>query len=210
VKNIGLVFKKEFESIGFTTKWLEIPPEMKRAGHLVAENKGAKGKRLLLLGHLDTVLRGEKFRREGNLGYGTGASDMKAGNVVLLNALKAFYEIGALKDTQIIVMLTGDEEDSGNPVEISRKDMIELAKRSDLALSFENGGSNIATVARRGIGAWTLEVTAKTGHSSQIFKDSMGNGAIFEASRIINQCYETLKGGKYLTRIKTADFFVRL
>ncbi len=46
------------------------------------------------------------------------------------------------------------------------------AKRSDLALSFENGGSNVATVARRGSSGWQLEVTAKTGHSSQIFKES--------------------------------------
>lgn len=199
VKNVGMVYKKEFDSIGFTTKWLEMPAEMKRGGHLVAETKGTKGKRLLLLGHIDTVLRGEKFRREGNLVYGTGTADMKAGNIVIFYALKALYAAGALKDTQVIVMLTGDEEDSGNPIEISRGDMISLAKRSDLALSFENGGNNIATVARRGIGDWVLEVTAKTGHSSAIFKESMGDGAIFEASRILSQFYETLKGEKYLT-----------
>lgn len=199
VKNVGMVYKKEFDAIGFTTKWLEMPAEMKRGGHLVAETKGTKGKRILFLGHIDTVLRGEKFRREGNLVYGTGSADMKAGNAVLFYALKALFASGALKDTQIIVMLTGDEEDSGNPIEISRGDMISLAKRSDLALSFENGGNNIATVARRGIGDWVLEVTAKTGHSSGIFKESMGDGAIFEASRILRQFYETLKGEKYLT-----------
>lgn len=199
VKNVGMIYKKEFDSIGFTTKWIEMPAEMKRAGHFVAETKGTKGKRLLLLGHIDTVLRGEKFRREGNIAYGTGSADMKGGNVVLFYALKALYAAGALKDTQIIVMLTGDEENSGDPEEISRGDMIALAKRSDLALSFENGGSNIATVARRGASSWVLEVTAKTGHSSQIFKDSMGNGSIFEASRILNEFYNTLRSEKYLT-----------
>ena len=199
VKKVGLLFKNEFDSIGFTTKWLEMPAEMKRGGHLVAETKGTKGKRLLLLGHVDTVLKGEKFRREGNRGYGTGSSDMKAGNVVLFYALKALHSAGLLKDTQIIVMLTGDEEESGDPVEISRGDMISLAKRSDIALSYENGGSNVATVARRGFSSWVLEVTAKTGHSGQIFKESMGDGSIFAASRILNQFYETLKGEKYLT-----------
>ncbi|NJM52680.1 MAG: M20 family metallopeptidase [Blastocatellia bacterium] len=119
--------------------------------------------------------------------------------LVLIYALKALYTSGALKDTQIIVMLTGDEEDSGEPITISRGDMIDLAKRSDLALSFENGGSNIATVARRGSSSWRLEVTAKTGHSSQIFKDSMGNGSIFEASRILTEFYNTLRSEKYLT-----------
>ncbi|MGH9931985.1 MAG: M20/M25/M40 family metallo-hydrolase [Pyrinomonadaceae bacterium] len=198
VKQVGAVFKTEFESIGFTARWIDMPAEMKRAGHLIAEKKGSKGKRVLLLGHIDTVLSGERFRREGNKAFGTGSSDMKAGDVVLYFALKALRETGALKDASIIVMLTGDEEDSGDPSEVSRGDMIAAAKRSDLALSFENGGSNIATVARRGSSDWTLEVTARTGHSSQIFK-GMGSGAIFEAARILNQFYETLRGEEYLT-----------
>lgn len=198
VRQVGAIFKTGFESLGFTARWINMPVEMKRAGHLLAEKKGTKGKRILLLGHIDTVLKGEKFRREDNKVFGTGSSDMKAGDVVLYFALKALRDTGALKDASIIVMLTGDEEDSGDPVELSRRDMIAAAKRSDLALSFENGGSNIATVARRGSSDWTLEVTARTGHSSAIFK-GMGSGAIFEAARILNQFYETLRGEEYLT-----------
>jgi glutamate carboxypeptidase len=198
VRQVGAIFKAEFESLGFTARWINMPVEMKRGGHLLAEKKGTKGKRLLLLGHIDTVLSGEKFRREGNKAFGTGSSDMKAGDVVLFFALKALRETGALNDARIIVMLTGDEEDSGDPVEVSRRDMIAAAKQSDLVLSFENGGSNIATVARRGSSDWTLEVTARTGHSSAIFK-GMGSGAIFEAARILNQFYETLRGEEYLT-----------
>ena len=199
VRDVGKVFDTNFQSIGFKTKWLEMPAEMKRAGHFFAERTGTKGKRILLIGHMDTVLSGEKFRCEGNLGYGTGSSDMKGGDVVMFRALKALYETGALKDTQIIVLLTGDEEDSGDPDSVSRGDMVALAKRSDLVLSYENGGDKFATVARRGSSSWVLEVTAKTGHSSQIFKDAMSNGAIFEASRILNQFYETLRSEKYLT-----------
>jgi glutamate carboxypeptidase len=199
VRQVGAVFKAEFESLGFSARWINMPAEMNRAGHLLAEKKGTKGKRVLLLGHLDTVLSGEKFRRQGNRAFGTGSSDMKAGDVVLYFALKALQNTGALKDASVIVMLTGDEEDSGDPVEVSRGDMIAAAKRSDLVLSFENGGSNIATVARRGASDWTLEVTARTGHSGQIFKQSMGSGAIFEAARILDQFYETLRGEQYLT-----------
>ena len=198
VRQVGAVFKREFESLGFSARWIDMPVTMKRAGHLLAEKQGTKGKRVLLLGHIDTVLRGEKFRRQGNKGFGTGSSDMKAGNVVLLFALKALRETGALEGAQVIVMLTGDEEDSGEPVEVSRGDMVAAARRSDLVLSFENGGSNIATVARRGSSDWKLEITARTGHSSQIFK-GMGSGAIFEAARILNQFYETLRGPEYLT-----------
>lgn len=199
VKRDGMEFAKELEAIGMNVRWIDMPPAQKRAGHLVAETKGSKGKRILILGHLDTVLRGEKFRREGDKAYGTGIGDMKGGNVIALYALKALHAHGLLKDTQIILMFTGDEEDSCEPVAICRGDMIAAAKRSDLALSFEGTVRNTATVGRRGASSWTLEVEAKTGHSSQIFRESMGNGAIFEASRILNEFRETLGKEKYLT-----------
>ena len=199
VKQVGSIFKRELESLGLTARWIEMPVEMKRAGHLVASTKGTKGQRVLLLGHIDTVLRGEKFKREGNKAFGTGSSDMKAGDVVLLYALKALHATGALKDTRITVMLTGDEESAGHPIEISRRDMVSAAKDSDLALSFEGTVGNTATVGRRGSSNWTLEVQARTGHSASIFGESMGSGAIFEAARVINQFYETLHNEKYLT-----------
>lgn len=199
VKNVGAMLQKELESIGLTTRWIDMPAEHKRAGHLIAETKGKKGKRILLLGHLDTVLKGEKFRREGNTVYGTGVGDMKGGNVVAIYALKALHAAGVLKDTQIIVMFTGDEENSCDPVEICRGDMIAAAKRSDLALSFEGTIGNTATVGRRGSSGWRLEIEAKTGHSSQVFREAMGYGAIYEASRILNEFRTQLGGEQYLT-----------
>ena len=199
VKEVGMVFSRELAAIGLTAKWIDMPAAQKSAGHLVAENKGTKGKRLLLLGHLDTVLNGEPYRRVGNTVYGTGVGDMKGGNVVAVYALKALQAAGVLKNTQVIVMFTGDEENSCDPVEICRGDMIAAAKRSDLALSFEGAVRNTATVGRRGSSSWRIEVEAKTGHSSQIFRESMGNGAIFEASRILNEFRTQLGGEKYLT-----------
>ena len=199
VKNVGMLLAKELEAIGMTVKWIPMPANVKRAGHLVAETRGTKGKRLLLLGHLDTVLKGEKFRRDGDTAYGTGIGDMKGGNVILIHALKALDAAGALKDTKVIVVLTGDEEDSCEPVDVCRGDMISAAKRSDLALSFEGTVRNTATVGRRGASSWKLEVDARTGHSSGIFKEVTGNGAIFEAARILNEFRTQLGGEKYLT-----------
>jgi glutamate carboxypeptidase len=77
--------------------------------------------------------------------------------------------------------------------------MVAAAKGSDLALSFESTVANTATVGRRGASSWTLEVTGKTGHSAGIFHEDSGNGAIFEAARILNQFYEALHREKYLT-----------
>jgi glutamate carboxypeptidase len=200
VKAVGAIYRAEFEKLGLTTKWIDLPVDMKRAGHLVAEtSKGTKGKRVLLLGHMDTVLSGEKFRLDGTRAYGTGTSDMQAGNLVLLYALRALHASGALKDTQIAVLLTGDEESHVKPDTISRGDMVALAKRSDVALSFEGSVGNTGTVGRRGSSSWTLEVTGETGHSSGIFGQRLGSGAIFEAARILNQFYEALHTEKYLT-----------
>ena len=199
VKRVGEVFKVEFEAIGLTARWIDMPAAMNRGGHLIAETNGSRGKRILLLGHIDTVLQGEHWRREGNKAYGSGSSDMKGGDVVLLYALKAIAETGALKDTRVIVMLTGDEEAAGRPVEISRGDMLSAAKRSDLALSFEAARGNDATVGRRGSSSWMLEVSGATGHSSQIFKPGMGSGAILEAARILNQFYEQFHNDKTFT-----------
>lgn len=201
VKQVGQVFKTEFESIGLTARWIDMPPEMNRGGHLLAENASpdARGKRILLLGHIDTVLQGEHWRRDGDKAFGNGTSDMKGGDVVLLYALKALADAGALKNARVIVMLTGDEESAGRPVEISRGDMVSAAKRSDLALSFEGAHGTDATVGRRGSSSWMLEVAGKTGHSSQIFKPQMGAGAILEASRILNRFYEEFHASKTVT-----------
>jgi glutamate carboxypeptidase len=199
VRKVGSVFEKEFVSLGFTTRWIYMPAKMKRAGHLSAEKKGTKGKRVLLLGHLDTVLHGERFRRAGDKAYGSGSSDMKSGDVVILYALKALRETGALKDATVIVMLMGDEENSGEPKEARLAGLIAAARRSDVALSFDGGSKNGALPAERGQSFWEITVTAKTGHSSQIFKPELGDGAIFEAARILDQFYESLHGEKYLS-----------
>ena len=204
VQKTGEVFQKAFDEIGFSTRWIDMPKEVNRAGHLFAEHKGSKGKRLLLIGHLDTVFDRDspfqKWIRQDTIAYGPGANDMKGGNVVLLYALKALHNQGVLDDAQIIVALHGDEESAGKPVEISRRDIIEAAKRSDIALGFEtSSGFNYATVARRGSSGWQLEVKGKQAHSSGIFSKRVGAGAVFEASRILYQFYDQLSAEELLT-----------
>jgi glutamate carboxypeptidase len=199
VRAVGDAFAGELRKIGFSTRWVEMPTEMKRAGHLVAESSGGRGKRLLLLGHLDTVLAGERYRSEDTRAYGTGTADMKGGAVVMLQALRALHAVGALKDRRVTVMLTGDEEDAGMPVPVSREPMLELARASDAALSFEAAIGGTATVGRRGINSWTLEVTGETGHSSAIFGPERGSGAVYEASRILAAFQAELGNEKYLT-----------
>src|SRR6185295_7121652 len=101
----------------------------------------------------------------------------------------------------VIVVMTGDEEDAGLPLTKARAALIEAAKGAEVAIGFEDGDGDPthAVVARRGTTEWQLTVTGATGHSSQIFSEPFGNGAIFEAARILNTIREKLAGQPHLT-----------
>jgi glutamate carboxypeptidase len=198
VRQVGALYRKMLDEMGFATTLAELPDSLERGPHLIGEIKGNKGKRLLLIGHLDTVFEPDSpFQRwtaQDSLATGPGANDMKGGNMVIMYALKALQEAGQLKDRNIIVVLHGDEESPGRPLSISRKAIVEAAQRSDIGLGFETGtGFNYATVARRGSSSWTLTVKGKQAHSSGIFSENTGAGAVYEASRILNRFYEVLR-----------------
>jgi glutamate carboxypeptidase len=193
VRQLGELFGRDLATMGFESKFVPLPPETKRAGHLVAERRGTRGRRLLLIGHLDTVLPGGNWRREGGRAFGAGVNDMKGGDLVMLHALRALHAAGALADTRIIVVMTGDEEAVGHPVEVSRRDLFEAAKRSDVALAFETAIGQTGTVARRGIVSWTLETQGATGHSSGIFSAAAGSGSVYEMARILHDFHEQLR-----------------
>ena len=193
IRQMGTLFGRQLDALGFESRFVELPAATGRAGHLIAEHRGTRGKRVLLIGHLDTVFPGANYRREGDIAHGAGVADMKGGDVVLIHALRALHEAGALADTQLIVVMTGDEEAPGDPLEVTRRDLLDAAKRSDLALAFESAIGHTATVARRGIIGWELEVQGATGHSSGIFSAAVGSGSVFEAARILSGFYEQLR-----------------
>ena len=217
VKKVGAIFAREFEQANFKTKWVPMPDSLRRAGHLVAsigfnadqnaaaKTKTKKGKKLFLIGHLDTVFEPDMPANpftmiNDSTATGQGVTDMKGGDVIMIIALQALQAQGLLKDANIIAYLTGDEEHAGYPREVSRGDFIESAKQTEIALAFEgaNGLNSVAT-ARRGASGWLLNVKAKTGHSSGVFTPYAGYGAIYEAARIVNEFRVQLSTEKYLT-----------
>ncbi|WED44447.1 M20/M25/M40 family metallo-hydrolase [Legionella cardiaca] len=204
VQKVGEILRHQFEQLGFKTYWIEEPHSMHRAGTLVAKRIGHKGKRLLLIGHLDTVFPSDSsfqhFEHHGSTATGPGVIDDKGGDVVILYALKALNEAHLLDDATITVVLTGDEEDSGKPTSVSRKPLIDAAQHSDIALDFEwSFTPDTATIARRGITNWTVKTQGKEAHSSEIFKHQVGDGAIFELARILNTMRGTLSREPYLS-----------
>jgi len=205
VREVGEIFRTAFNEIGFQTEWINMPEQMNRAGHLFATVAGDKGKKLLLIGHLDTVFEEnspfQSFERiNDSMAYGPGANDMKGGDVIALYALKALADLNLLQRASITVAFTGDEESTGKPLSISRKALIKAGKKADIALGFETATSfENATIARRGASGWSVETKGKRAHSSGVFNERVGAGAIFEMSRILNAFYEKVRGETYLT-----------
>ena len=203
VREVGRILRAEFDALGFETRWIDGAP-FQRGGHLVARHRGT-GTRVLLIGHLDTVLEPDspfqRFVRDGDRAAGPGVVDMKGGDVVIVQAMKALAGAGALDDMDLTVVMTGDEERSGSPLEASKAILFELAAEADVVLAFENGDSDPSTavVARRGSTGWRLDVTGTPAHSSQLFQPDVGAGAIYEAARILHQFYERLAGEPLLT-----------
>ncbi|AUD01474.1 M20/M25/M40 family metallo-hydrolase [Spirosoma pollinicola] len=202
VRTVGKLMSDELDKLGFKTEWITLPDSLNRAGHLVATHQGKKGKKLFLIGHLDTVfeksLPMEPFTRvNDSTASGQGVNDIKGGDVLVIAALKALNAQKLLDDASITVYFTGDEESGGGAA--SRIDFIERAKKCDIALAFETAqGLHSVTTGRRGSSSWTLNVKARTGHSSRIFSD-LGYGAIYEAVRILNEFRRTLGQEQYLT-----------
>jgi glutamate carboxypeptidase len=204
VREVGRLFGGQLEALGFRTRWVE-GAAFKRAGHLVAEHPGA-GPRVLLIGHLDTVFEPDspfqKFERvSATSARGPGVLDMKGGAVIMVQALRALATAGVLKGMHVTVVMTGDEEASGDPQSAAREALLAAAQGARVAIGFEDGDGHPqhAIVGRRGTASWTLEVAGTPAHSSQIFREDIGFGALFEAARILNAFREKLAGQEHLT-----------
>jgi glutamate carboxypeptidase len=204
VRAVGAVFRSEFDALGFKTEWVD-GAAWHRAGHLVAIHPGPSQK-ILLIGHLDTVFEKtspfQRFERvDADHARGPGVIDMKGGDVVLLQALKALKAAGRLEAMNVTVVLTGDEELPGRPVARARDALVEAARGAAVAIGFEDGDGDPAhaIVGRRGTSSWQLDVSGTPGHSSQVFSAELGAGAIYEAARIVNAFRDRLAGEPHLT-----------
>jgi glutamate carboxypeptidase len=202
VRRVGAVFSASLDSLGFTTTWIPMPDSVHRAGHLVAEHKGKPGTvRMLLIGHLDTVVEpdGPTFVRQDSTAAGVGGGDMKGGDVIILYALKALQRAGVLRDLNLTIVFSGDEEHPGDPLSVTRRDLIDAARRNDVALAFEGGNRGDVTVARRGSSSWHVTATGRQAHSAGVFGRGVGFGAIYELARIIEGFHRQLSNEQYLT-----------
>lgn len=207
VREVGAVLSNALTGHGLATSWIELPASADRAGHLVArhEPKDRKVPNILLIGHIDTVFEpGSPFQRfeylDDGWARGPGVTDMKGGDVVIVAAVSALARTGALNDVNLTIIMTGDEERPGRPIAVSRKVLIDAGRAADYIFGIENNiDMHSSTVARRGSSGWRLNVKGTRGHSSQVFSERLGAGAVFEASRILAAFYGQVRGERYLT-----------
>jgi glutamate carboxypeptidase len=204
VRQVADVLAAQLDSLGFKTRWVD-GAAFHRAGHLVAEHAGP-GPKILLIGHLDTVFEPDnpfqKFQRlDDSTAKGPGVIDMKGGDVIVVYALRALKEAKQLDKMNITIVLHGDEEESGTPLELARATLVEAAKGATAALGFEDGSGDpkTAMTSRRGAGSWSLISTGTPSHSGQIFTPEVGAGAVFESARVLNEFYTKLGHEQYLT-----------
>ena len=201
VQAVRAMVEPEFQQLGFKTEWMDMK-DAGRAGHLVARHVGSRsGKRLLLIAHLDTVFEldspFQRWERQGDQAHGPGSGDDKGGIAVIVAAFRAMQAAGTLKNANITVFMTGDEEDAGSPVALARRDLIAEGKKADVALDFEDLAvddgpdgkpADFGSIARRSAGSWTVTVTGQSGHSAGVGTGGQGGsfGAIYELARIID------------------------
>ena len=137
------------------------------AADLLVHLTGSGSRRVLLLGHLDTVIAHEEHRpltRDGEQLLGSGAIDMKGGDVLALGVLRALAT-RASEYAEVALLLVCDEEWRVGPfVHVPR------FQGFDACLCFEAGqlaDDDLEAVVVRRKAAGTLSVTAhgRSAHS---------------------------------------------
>jgi glutamate carboxypeptidase len=152
-----------------------------RLGDLVIGRLAGDGPRLLLIGHMDTVFdegtaAARPFRIEGDRALGPGVTDMKAGLLAGLHAIRALRDIGARPS---VTYVCNPDEEIGSP--FSTPHIRRLVPEHDLALVLECARANGDIVsARKGVADLHLTLTGRAAHAG--VEPERGRSAILAAA----------------------------
>ena len=144
----------------------------------------AGGRRLLLLGHMDTVFddgtaAARPFRTADGRAYGPGVTDDKAGLACAVEAVEALCDRAGFDAFAEITLVCSPDEEIGSP--FSRPLLEKLAGEHDVGVGLEAARTNGALVsARKGIFAFTVEVEGRAVHAG--VRPEEGVNAVLEAA----------------------------
>jgi glutamate carboxypeptidase len=152
---------------------------------LVATLKGArrKGRRVLLVGHMDTVFPEgtavqRPFRIEGTTAYGPGVSDMKGGLLEGYYAVACLQEAG-FEDFASITYVCNSDEEIGSP--FSGPFILERAKEVDACFVLEGARENGDIVSsRKGVRDTRIVIHGRAAHAG--VEPERGRSATLQAA----------------------------
>lgn len=151
--------------------------------HLLVTVRPAAATQLLFTGHMDTVFPVDhEFQETSWLDDGTlngpGVADMKGGIAVMLGALQAAENSGALAHAGYQILINSDEE-VGSPS--SARLIAELARDKLAALTYEPAlADGTLAGARGGSGNFSIIITGKAAHAGRNPDD--GRNAVLAAA----------------------------
>lgn len=165
----GHIFTQWMEALGFVTT---VYAREEIGNHLLFSSPVVNNKkRILLLGHLDTVFPPNtftEFSEDEDWIYGPGVCDMKGGNIVALEALRAIKKQQG--DIANIDMLLVSDEESGS--DDSKYLSAKLATNYDICLVFEAAGlDHEVVIERKGVGTFTITLEGKAAHAGNHYAD---------------------------------------
>lgn len=182
VDKVGELFSHWMQALNYKIKRFE---REHIGDHILYQSKKVSGKKILLLGHFDTVFPPktfESFSEDEEWIYGPGVCDMKGGNYVALCALRQVYQsYGSIEN--IDVLMVSDEESGSDDSKLVTQ---AFAKDYDLCLVFEAAGKqNEVVIARKGVATYHIDIQGKAAHAGNHYHE--GCNANLAAAHMIVQ-----------------------
>ena len=157
-------------------------------GNLLECTVGSGPRKILFLGHMDTVfpvgtVAGHPYSRKGDILQGPGVLDMKSGVLMILEIFRHFaHKMPA--DWSLVALLNCDEEIGSLQ---SSPRIMELARESEACLCMEPSKPGYCTVARKGLITFRINTTGVAAHSGVNYH--LGHSAIQALCHIIGNLY---------------------
>ena len=170
VDRVGVQFDQWLKALGFE---VNVHKRSLIGEHRHYTSAVKEGKRLLLLGHLDTVFpegKFENFSEDGEWVYGPGVCDMKGGNIVALEALRHLVAEG-VEISNVDILLVSDEETGSDD---SKLLTAKIAKDYDYCLVYEAAGEHAEVVTgRKGVGTFFVDITGVAKHAGNFYAEGV-------------------------------------
>ncbi len=190
-RKIAEIIMEKMKELGYDEVWMD------NKLNVIGKIKGSGGGPTLLFnGHTDhakigemenpfsgEIINGKKFDYDGDVIYGRGASDMKAGIAAMIYAVGAAKEKLSLKGDVIMTATSLEELAYGEGIEfLLKEDNI----TADFAVSGEATNLNVY-VGHRGHVDWRITTRGKTSHAGN---PGGGTNALYLMNQFINAVHE--------------------